>query len=243
MSARSRIFLTISFLAVAAVFARLGLWQVHRLRVRRAANVLAASARAAPVVLLENQTSEANPVGRRVRARGHFDHTHDIVLRGKEYNGVPGVEIVSPLLLEGTRRAVLINRGFVPSPDAVTVYPDSLGEPGERSVEGIALPISPAGGGAPLQRAGQTTWARLDFTALRDTLPYPVSPFYILQSPDSTLPRFPRRLDPPVLDDGPHLSYAIQLFAFAIMAIVFGGIIVRQERNRGRKSVSGEEKA
>jgi surfeit locus 1 family protein len=243
MSARARIFLTVSFLAVAAVFARLGVWQVHRLRERRAANVLAASARSAPVVLLEDQTSAANPVGRRVRGRGHFDHAHDIVLRGKEYNGVPGVEIVSPLLLEGTRRVVLVNRGFVPSPDAVTVYPDSLREPGQQSVEGIALRISP-GGGAPLQRAGQTTWARLDFTGLQDSLPYPISPFYIQQSPDSALPRFPRRLDPPVLDDGPHLSYAIQWFAFAIMTIVFGGIIVRQKkREGGRNSVSGEERA
>ena len=42
------------------------------------------------------------------------------------------------------------------------------------------------------------------------------------------LPRFPRRLDPPPFDDGPHLSYAIQWFAFAIIAIVFGGIFVRQ---------------
>jgi surfeit locus 1 family protein len=141
---------------------------------------------------------------------------------------VPGVEIVSPLMLEGTTSAVLVNRGFVPTPDAVTVYPDSLREPGEHSVEGIALPIT-SGGGAPLQRGGQATWARLDLAALRNRFPYPISAFYIRQSPDTALPRFPRRLDPPVLDDGPHLSYAIQWFAFAIITIVFGGIMNRQK--------------
>jgi surfeit locus 1 family protein len=218
---------------VAAVCARLGVWQVHRLQERRAANAVALSARSAPVVALEPTGSATEPFGRRVRVRGHYDQGHDMVLRGKEYNGVPGVEIVSPLILEGSRSAVLVNRGFVPSPDAVTAYPDSLREPGQQSVEGIALPIA-SGRGAPLQRGGQTTWARLDLPALRDSLPYPIKAFYIQQSPDSSLPRFPRRLDPPILDDGPHLSYAIQWFAFSIMAIVFAGIVLRQ------KSVSGE---
>jgi surfeit locus 1 family protein len=175
-----------------------------------------------------DSSAGVDPVGRRVQARGRYDHTHDITLRGKEYGGVPGVEIVSPLLLDSTHRAVLVSRGFVPSPDAVTAYPDSLREPGEHMVEGIALPITP-GGGAPLQRGDQTTWARLDLAALRDRLPYPIGAFYIRQSPDTALPRFPRRLDPPLLDDGPHLSYAIQWFAFAIIAIVFGGIMIRQK--------------
>jgi surfeit locus 1 family protein len=234
MSVRARVLLTIGFLAVAAVFARLGVWQVHRLRERRAANAAASSARAAPVVPLE-EPSSADPIGRRVRVRGRYDHAHDIVLRGREYNGVPGVEIVSPLLLDRRPTAVLVNRGFVPAPDAVTAYPDSLQEPGEQWVEGIALPIT-SGGGAPLQRGGWTNWSRLDLTALHDRLPYPIRAFYIRQSPDTALPRFPRRLDPPVLDDGPHLSYAIQWFAFAIMAVVFAGIVVNRKRERGRKT-------
>ncbi len=230
----------IGFLAMAAICARLGIWQVHRLRERRATNAVALSARSAPVISLGGTSEGGDPVGRRVRARGRYDHTHDITIRGREYGGVPGVEIVSPLLLDGTHRAVLVNRGFVPTPDAVTVYPDSLREPGEHSFEGIALPITP-GGGAPLQRGGQTTWARLDLAALQERFPYPIRAFYIRQSPDTALPRFPRRLDPPVLDDGPHLSYAIQWFAFAIIAVVFAGIVLRKNSVSGKRTgVSGE---
>ena len=243
MSVRARGLLTIGLLAMAAGFARLGVWQVHRLRERRIANAAALEARSAPVLLLVGPSGGTDLLGRRVRARGRYDHTHDIILRGREYRGVPGVEIVSPLLFEDTATAVLVNRGFVPTPDAVTVYPDSLREPGERRVEGIALPLAP-GGGAPLKRGGWTSWARLDLMALRDSLPYPISALYIRQSPDSMLPRFPRRLEPPVLDDGPHLSYAIQWFAFAIMAVVFAGIVLMQGREREQpKSVSGEEHA
>jgi surfeit locus 1 family protein len=182
-------------------------------------------------VVLDGRNRGAAVAERRVRARGHYDHAHDIVVRGREYGGVPGVEIVSPLRLADGKTAVLVNRGFVPAPDAVTVSSDSLREPGEKQVEGIALPIA-SGGGRPLERGGRTTWARLDLEALQARLPYPIYPVYIRQSPDSALPRFPRRLDPPVLDDGPHLSYAIQWFAFAVIAVVFAGVIARQKREQ-----------
>jgi surfeit locus 1 family protein len=84
-------------------------------------------------------------------ASGRYDDDHAIILRGRVYQGVPGVEVVSPLVLDNGKSAVLVNRGFVPTPDASTVEPDSLREPGTVRVEGIALPI-PSGGGAPLQR-------------------------------------------------------------------------------------------
>jgi surfeit locus 1 family protein len=205
---------------------------VHRLEARRAGNAAALAARSAPPIFLDRQTSvDTGLANRRVRATGRYDHTNDIVLRGKQYRGVPGVEIVSPLILEGGRVAVLVNRGFVPTPDAVTVEPDSLREPGRARVEGIALPIR-SGGGMPLQRGDRTTWARLDQEGLRGRLPYPIYPIYVRQLPDTALPLFPRRLDAPVLDDGSHLSYAIQWFAFAVMAVVFGGVILRQQRER-----------
>lgn len=238
MSGRARLLLIAGFIAVAAVCARLGIWQVHRLHQRRSANAIAQAARSEPPVqLTPDRPANDGLANRRVRATGHYDHAHDIVIRGREYRGVPGVEIVSPLVLEGGRVTVLVNRGFVPAPDAVTVEPDSLQEPGEVRVEGIALPMA-SGGGAPLQRGKETTWARLDLAALRTRLPYPLYSFYIVQLPDTTLARFPRRLDPPALDDGPHLSYAIQWFAFSVMALVFGVVILKQTRSpRGPESL------
>jgi surfeit locus 1 family protein len=239
MSPRSRLLLIVSFLLVAVVCARLGFWQVGRLKERRAANTAALAARSAPPIVLDRSArGSPRPANRRVQAAGRYDHSRDIVIRGRVYGGVPGVEIVSPLLLRGGKMAVLVNRGFVPAPDAVTVEPDSLREPGEVVVEGIALPL-PSGGGAPLQYGRRVTWARLDQEALHRELPYPVYPFYIRQTPDSALPRFPRRLDLPELDDGPNLSYAIQWFSFSIIALVFGVVMGRGKREQN-KSVNSE---
>jgi cytochrome oxidase assembly protein ShyY1 len=41
---------------------------------------------------------------------------------------------------------------------------------------------------------------------------------------------YPRRLEPQPLDDGPHLSYMLQWFAFAATALVFAGVIARPEK-------------
>jgi surfeit locus 1 family protein len=229
MYSRSRLFMIGFFAAAALVCVRLGFWQVDRLRERRAKNAIALQARtAAPVPLDRETTGDSGLVERHVSAVGRYDHLHDVVLRGKVYRGTPGVEIVSPLVFQGGRTAILVNRGFVPTPDAVTVTTDSLRESGQVRVEGIALAV-PSGNGAPVERNGGTSWARLDLAALGRRLPYPIAPVYIRQLPDSALPSFPRRLEPPALDDGPHLSYAIQWFAFSIMAVVFG-VVVRRQR-------------
>lgn len=223
MALRSRSVLVAGFLLVAAVCARLGIWQVHRLQERRAANALAQAGRAAPAVQVDSFGLDSSLIDRRVVVRGTYDHGHDIVLRGRGYRGVPGVEIVSPLLQQ-SGKAVLVNRGFVPAPDAVTVDGSTLEELGPVTVQGIALPFDSAGG-APFRRGNETTWARLDRRAISQWLPYPIDPLYVRQTPDSALPRFPRRLEPPPLDDGPHLSYAIQWFAFSIIALVFAVIM------------------
>lgn len=232
MSFAARLLLIASFASVALVCALLGFWQLDRLSERRESNVAALAARSAPQVTIDAATPLRPELdGREVRATGRYDHSHDVVLRGRAYQGSPGVEIVSPLVLEGGRRAVLVNRGFIPTPDAVTVQTDSVREFGRLRVQGTAL-LVPSGSGQPLEHDHGTTWARLDLEALGARMPYELAPVYIRQAPDSALPRFPRRLEPIQISEGPHLNYAIQWFAFAAMAVVFGVVVWRQMQGR-----------
>jgi surfeit locus 1 family protein len=234
MSPRARYTLIAGLLLFAALAVRLGIWQLHRREERLAANAAATNARSAPELDLAVRAG-APLGGRRVRATGTYDRAHELVLRGRALQEVPGVAVVTPLrgpTLGDT--AVLIERGFVPVPDAVTLPPDSgtLDEPGPRTVHGVALPLrSAADSGVPLERGGQTTWRRPDLAALRRRLPYPILDVYVQQTPDSGLPRMPRRREPPALDDeGPHLSYAVQWFGFAVTAVVFAGIFWKKRR-------------
>ena len=213
-------------LLAAAGFARLGIWQLDRLRERRAANLVTEVARRAPPVEIDSAGAGLDTlVGHHVIARGRYDHAHEIVVRGDMLQGVPGVRLVTPLLLAPGGPAVLVDRGFLPTPDAVTVDLRSAGELGELDVRGIAFRVA-AGPGQPVEHDGRLTWRRLDLNALRGRLPYRLLPILIKQSPDSALPRFPRRLEPSPVDEGPHLAYAVQWFLFAGLAAAFAVLVV-----------------
>jgi surfeit locus 1 family protein len=222
----------VGLMLLAAVCVRLGFWQLERLGERRAVNQAALAARAKPALDLGVSAARTGEdlSDRWVEARGVYDREHEIVLRGEAFQGAPGVLLVTPLRLAGSDTAVLVLRGFVPAPDAVRANTDSLVEPGPVRVRGLATPIQ-SGGGQPLEHAGRTTWARLDLDALRARLPYPLLPVAVRQTPDSSLPRLPRRLPPPELNDGPHLNYAIQWFLFAGMAVAFAVLVVGRTRS------------
>jgi surfeit locus 1 family protein len=232
MSSTSRRIAIVGLMLVAAVFLRLGFWQLERRVERREANAAAVAAREKPPLELAagaDWTAEELR-DRWVEAAGVYDREHEIVLRGQSFQGSPGVLLATPLRLEGSDSAVLVLRGFVPSPDAVRADVDSLVEPGRVRVRGIATPM-PSGDGQPLQHAGRATWARLDLAALRARLPYPLLPVVIRQAPDPALPRLPRRLAPPEPSEGPHLNYAIQWFLFAGMAVAFAVLVVGRTRS------------
>jgi surfeit locus 1 family protein len=230
MSSTTRRLIMGLLLLAAAGFASLGVWQLGRLRERRAANIVTTAARAAaPIALTDGALTAAETLaGRRLVARGVYDHRHDIVIRNQPFQGVPGVRLVTPLRL-ADGRAVLVDRGFLPAPDAVSVEPDSFREPGERTVRGLAVPVS-SGAGEPIVHGGRTTWKRLDLQALRTRLPYAVLPILIRQTPDSTLASFPRRVEAPPIDEGPHLGYAMQWFLFSAMAVAFALLVVGRGR-------------
>lgn len=235
MSLRARASLIFLLVLVAAVCVRLGFWQRSRLHQRRARNAAALAARALPPLVFgdasERSSGDTVRNGRRVVATGIYDRSHEVVLRSEVYGGVPGVRVVTPLRLAAGDSALLVIRGFVPAPDAMSAHLDTLNEPGMVTVRGLAEPItSTADSGHPIVRNGATTWRRLDLAALRARFPYPLLPIAVLQLPTSGLPVYPRRLEPQPLDDGPHLSYMLQWFAFAATALIFAGVVARPEQ-------------
>jgi cytochrome oxidase assembly protein ShyY1 len=51
-------------------------------------------------------------------------------------------------------------------------------------------------------------------------------------SQDSAADTTPARLAVPALDDGPHLSYAIQWFSFATIALVGSYVVMRRAQSQ-----------
>jgi cytochrome oxidase assembly protein ShyY1 len=77
--------------------------------------------------------------------------------------------------------------------------------------------------------------ARVDVARLQQQVPYALYPAYVqLTSSQPAQPGpEPEVLPEPVLDEGPHLSYAVQWFIFSLIAIVGYPLILRRSaRNR-----------
>jgi surfeit locus 1 family protein len=195
-------------LAVVALFVRLGFWQVARLHERQAQNAIIADRRAQPPVELPMHRVAADALrDRRAQARGVYDYAHERVWTGRTYDGAPGVALLTPLrLTDGS--AVFVDRGWASSPDAAHLDRERYREGDSVLVEGLVLP-------APRDRGD------VDPVRLRDSLPYPLLPV-VVQLNDTAAPHPAglRRWRLPVLNDGPHLSYAIQLFSFALIVVV-----------------------
>ncbi len=223
---------------VAAVAADgLGVWQFRRLIARRAWNAEAMAARDRPEVDLSLGSLEPGANYRRVRVAGRYDFGREVALRGRLLRGTPGIHIITPLRMSGRDTALLIHRGFVPTPDAgLPSNRSGFVETDRAAFTGIALAVPDQGDGQPLETANGRTWHRLDLSALRKEIPYPVGPYYVIVVADSTRTRehtlkghsLPIRIEPPPLDDGPHLSYALQWFLIGSASLGFGLFFVRR---------------
>jgi len=222
---------------VAAACVRLGVWQLDRLQQRRARNAQVRAARERLAVEARAGLPADSAASRRVHAAGRYDYAHQQLWRARSYEGVPGVALVTPLrLADGS--VVFVDRGWAPSPDAARVDEQAYREPDTADVLGLGF-RAPRGRGD------------VDPARLQDSLPYPVLPFVLQQLPPSTatgresfralyrpLPPGLIRWPPPPLDDGPHLSYAIQWFCFAVIILVGSAVLLGKSRRAGREATN-----
>ena len=135
---------------------------------------------------------------------------------------------MTPLLLDDGR-VLLVARGFVP------IDSDSPPVPaGDVAIEG-RLRRSEARRRGALSDAGEgdlTVAQRVDIPRLATQLPGDVVPMYV-ELTDSDPPESGELLEPiaePSLDEGPHLSYAVQWFLFSAMVAVGWILAVRKSR-------------
>jgi surfeit locus 1 family protein len=106
-------------LLIAAACVGLGGWQLRRRSSRRATNREAVAERALPLLVSGDSGSAELRANRRARISGELDEGREFLLRGRVVQGVPAIQVVTPLRRSGTDTAVLVNRGYVPAPDAV----------------------------------------------------------------------------------------------------------------------------
>ncbi|MDP9119399.1 MAG: SURF1 family protein, partial [Actinomycetota bacterium] len=211
---------------VAATCVGLGLWQLRRLEERRELNAMILDRRSDPSIVIVDASARADldpflPAA----ARGTYDVEHEVLLFGRSLEGEAGHHVVTPLVLPDGG-AILVVRGWVPFAMQTAPVRGAAPPAAEVEVSGSLVPDEGDGSTAPDAKG---TIRVLDVMGITSTLPYDVFPLPLQLAEQS--PPQPRSLPTPVplpeLSEGPHLSYAIQWFAFAAIAVAGGAILLR----------------
>jgi cytochrome oxidase assembly protein ShyY1 len=218
-------------------FVNLGFWQLGRWEERKLDNqVLAARFASDPqplVQLIESSGPDYPSLDhRRAETEGEFQPDYELVVRSQVHDGVAGFHVVTPLLLsEGN--AILVNRGWVPL--AMDMVPSPAAPPrGVVSVTGwLRLGEGRATPGAIPD--DKHTVTRIEVTLLEEQLPWNLLPLYLVAE-GGAQDLLPAPIPQPDLDDeGPHLAYAVQWFAFTLIGVVGYFFLLRRAIKRPRR--------
>ncbi len=219
------------FVAIlAGVMVRLGEWQLHRLSGRRQANAIIRAHEGEPVVDWTRVFTAGKVIGgndqwQRVRVSGSYDASHQVQIRYRKSGDQQGSEIITPLRATDGR-TVLIDRGFIPRKDDGT-DPDIGDIPappgGTVTVVGYVHGNENGKDTAVVPVNGRARLINSDAIGRTQGGSY-VNGYILLVT---SAPSQGGGLAPvplPELDEGPHLSYAVQWFCFTAIAV--GGLFI-----------------
>lgn len=239
------------WLALVCVFAlacaALGNWQMNRLDEAKAANQIVennydadpvAFVDAAPLFDELPEQQEWTPV----RLRGEYLVEDTLVVRNRPLNGRPGYEALVPFRTVGGD-VVVIDRGWLPIGNEHAGRPDTIPTPPSGTVEVVARLRA---GEPTLDRgAPEGQVASIDLPHIRELLGYDVATgaYGALASESPAAAETPAALERPVLDEGNHLSYSLQWFAFGVLGFVALVWAARQQARINREDREEREEA
>lgn len=227
----------LGYLLLAAIFAAacvfLGRWQMDR-RAETLAEINRVltnySAAPVPFSAVEDEFSELDPAKEwtQVELRGRYDADGQRIVRNRPLNGQPGYEVVVPFKL-ATGETVVIDRGWLPIGNNNPGRPDSIPAPPTGEVTAV---VRLKAGEPTLQRgAPEGQLASIDLPAYAEELGYPLLTGAYGQLASETPPaaEMPFPFPMPSTEEGTHLSYSLQWFAFGVLMFIGFGYAARQQ--------------
>ncbi len=206
-------------------FVNLGQWQLRRLDERRGDNAVVVAHEDAPVRPYEqvfDHTITDDDQWQRVTITGTFDAEHQLIVRYRNNGDAAGYEVVVPLRASDGR-TILIDRGFIARP-AGQDFPTTVAPPpeGQVTIVGHVRRNEQGPDNATTPAASSVRLINSDAIARASGLTLVSGYIGVLEMTPAQAGYEP--IATPPLDEGPHLSYALQWFTFSLIAL--GGLIV-----------------
>ncbi|HEX5686685.1 MAG TPA: SURF1 family protein [Ideonella sp.] len=220
--ARPRWLILLAALALMALTARLGWWQLDRAAQKKALQTAIeaqADASALPASALPADEPEATRQRyRRITLQGQWMAEHTVYLENRQMRGRPGFFVLTPLKLP-TGDAVLVQRGWLPRDlvDRTRIAPYRTAE-GEVQIQGRIVPW-PSHLTALGAEASGAIRQNLDFADEAARVQRALRPFAIaeLDQPGHAKDGLLRDWPMPAVDVHKHYGYAAQWFALCAL--------------------------
>jgi surfeit locus 1 family protein len=235
---------TIVVIAAIGVMIRLGFWQLDRMEQRRMFNQRVEIQLNSPPLDLNQalaqgslEPDDLNTMEyRQVIVRGQYRLSETVVLRNRVWQNQPGYHLFTPLYLDGSEFALLIDRGWIPLDQREMENWGQYDEPGEVLVQGqirLAQNNRRFGVPDPTLAPGQNgleAWNAVNIERITGQVQGKLLPVFVVAAPDHDNTVMPyRMIEQPDLSEGSHLGYAIQWFSFAAVLAVGYPIFVRKQ--------------
>ena len=227
---RQWIIVTILVVAASIVMVRLGFWQLDRLEGRRALNAQVLEQTEMEPLLIDKNALDMSLEEfefRKVVLVGEFDYRNEFVIGNQTYRDQIGVRLLTPMKIDGSDQAILIDRGWVPLADYADGNLDQYQQPGEKRIEGVLRASQEQMGLKDCMDTSGSSDPKLiwcvNVGGVQAKLPYAVAPAaFVWRTPvgEQSIPPLTSELSIEI-SEGNHLSYAVQWFTFAAM-LFFG---------------------
>jgi surfeit locus 1 family protein len=223
--------MTLLTLAAVAAFVALGRWQWHRAAEKRA---LDAEFSAATAVVSDLQNRAVGDFARyaQIRVHGRYDGAHQFLLDNSSHRGQAGYEVLTPLLLDDGR-TLIVDRGWLPLTRSRSELPyvaidfsaglTVIGRTDLLPVAAIALGHAPPAPGPLWPKV--TSFPTMDDLAA--ALGVRLESRRLLLNATEPL-GFVRDWQPEGFGPARHVSYAVQWWGFAVLALVLYGLLNRR---------------
>jgi surfeit locus 1 family protein len=220
---------TLAYLCLLPLLIALGNWQLGRSEEKRLFIKQQEQGLASSEIIQLSSAIEDNVdtlTYKKTQAIGHYDQAHQFLLDNQISAGKAGYFVLTPFMLQGEAKAVLVNRGWVPLNQDRSVLPDIQVMKEQTVVRGRINRFPSVGiklAGAEIPTEGWPSVLQLvDSEFLAKKLAYSIFPFQI--ELDKELPEgFKREWQATtIMLPEQHTAYAIQWFGLAFtLTILF----------------------
>lgn len=226
--------LTLLTLVLLALLTGLGFWQLDRAAQKR---VLVTQYQGqegeAPILVQEGLAAAEELEYRPALVHGHFDTGRQFLLDNRTHQGIAGYLVLTPLRIDGSGHAILVNRGWVPQGASRADLPELPTPDGPIRLEGLLKEPTRSftlGEGEDREAGWPKVLQQVRLELQAEQLGYPLLPMLLLLGPEQEH-GFVREWEP-VRGFGPeqNMGYAVQWFALAT-ALLLIYIVVNCRRS------------